>query len=104
MEIAALSQIVPMVLSKQWRTCLWGINWLSSFSLSSRRGFLGVKEFHEAEEALQKKKNKKKKEKKKKLKKSQKEKAVAIIKRNHSNEVKAWEKLHKDATKGSSLY
>ena len=58
-----------------------------------------MKEFSKAEEAL------KKKEVKKGLRTlPQKEKAVAIIKRNHSNEVKAWGKLHEDATKGSSWY
>ena len=79
--------------------CLWGINWISSLSLTQRRGFLRVTEIQEAEKELEKKKKKENKKKSSKVSQN-----PSLEKRKFSNEVKAWEKLHKDAKKGSSWW
>ena len=65
---------------------LWGINWVTSFRLGQRRGFLGITEFHEAAIAAAKKKG------------------VQLSKRNQLTEVRAWEKQRKEAKKGTSNF
>ena len=68
MAIAAPSQIVHTLLLKQWPFSVFGgINWISSLSLTQRRGFLGVTEIHEAEKELEKKKKKENKNKSSKV-------------------------------------
>ena len=92
---------------------LWGITWLSSFRMSQRRGFFGLKEFPHALQAQeQAKKNKKQAASKKKRKGRSPDNMPnpsgcspqVEEKRSHKKEVAAWEKANKDVKKGTCWY
>ena len=74
---------------------LWGISWVTSFSISQRRGFLGIPIFMKAG-------------KKAKADRIKKQKPVGqrkeVSKRSIKEDVGAWMKANKDVKKGTSMY